>query len=244
LSKIIKPHQRDEVSKVKKFEKKNLAIVLPSQDSDLSPASPEQDSPPVSERLDQANPPDDAEKKGRQPIPKAHAEHAYLLAQEQGYQEGLARGREEALKALEEAKQASAEVLDSLVAQLKSQEADMMRLLVPRLADLATELARRIIHREISTDRTLVRVQAQEAIGKILEREKLIIRVNPADEDIMKSHKQPLMSMFDGIEKIEVIGDQSIERGGCIIETHLVKVDAQPRSQLQAARKTLLADAE
>ena len=86
--------------------------------------------------------------------------------------------------------------------------------------------------------------QAEEAITKLLERDKLVIRVNPADEDLMKEHKAALLRMFDGTEKIEVISDAGVERGGCIVETDLVKVDAQPCTQLQAARKALLAEEE
>ena len=117
-------------------------------------------------------------------------------------------------------------------------------MLTPRLASLATELAQKIIHREIEKDPSVVALQAEEAISRILEREKLIIRVNPGDEELMKDHKSALTKMFDGIDKIEVIGDPKVERGGCIVETHLIKVDAQPSSQLEAARKALLGGAD
>jgi flagellar assembly protein FliH len=127
-------------------------------------------------------------------------------------------------------------MLSSFIEQMKKREAELTQSLAPRLADLATELAAKIIHREIGQDITLVTRQAEQALTKILERDKLLIRVNPSDEALMKEHKPTLMEMFDGIDKIEVIGDPEIERGGCVIETDLVKVDAQPRAQLKAAR--------
>jgi flagellar biosynthesis/type III secretory pathway protein FliH len=68
--------------------------------------------------------------------------------------------------------------------------------------------------------------------------------VNPSDEAVMKEHKEVLKKMFDGTEKIEVIGDSSIESGGCVVETDLIKVDARPSSQLEAAHRALLGEAE
>ncbi len=176
----------------------------------------------------------EAESKSQQVREQAHAE---------GRAEGCAQAAEEARRRTDEQLRASRQALDSLVSQIMTGESDLKRLVTPMIANLATELARKIIRREIEKDPSTVVAQAEEAISKILERDKLIIRVNPADEELMKAHKEPLTKMFDGIDKIEVIADPVIERGGCIVETNLIRVDAQPSSQLEAARKALLSEA-
>jgi flagellar assembly protein FliH len=164
-------------------------------------------------------------------------------AREEGYSEGFTRAVEEGERKTDEQLRASFQALDSLVSQIKTQESEMKRRLTPVIANLATQMAQKIIGREIEKDSSMVLTQAEEAIGKILERDKLIIRVNPADEELMKPHKAPLMKMFDGIDKIDVIADRDVERGGCIVETNHIRVDAQPSSQLEAARKKLLSEA-
>jgi flagellar assembly protein FliH len=244
LSKVIKSHENDALLGVRKYSKKAFSIASDSEKISGNPTS----AFPVPEMPQFSTHVDDPEKllaaamaQAQQTLAEAReqAEDIRRSACERGRAEGYAQGKEEGRRETDELIKTSSRVLDLLVSQLKAQEADMMRMLSPRLVDLATELARRIIHREVLLDASLVTSQAEEAVQKILEREKLIIRVNPADEQIMKAHKPSLMAMFDGIDKIEVIGDPSIEQGGCIVETHMVKVDAQPESQLQAAKRAL-----
>jgi len=242
LSKVIKSYEDDALLKVKKFEKKAFKLSTNRKASGgvQNPSTP-QTGESASERLDVGSDFGDEPLQAEQLIAMAQreADNIRNQAHEQGYADGLAKGREESQREFEETLQASRQMNESLVSQLKEQEKEMMRLLSPRMADLAMELARRIIHREIKLDPSIVVAQAKEAITKILEREKLIIRVNPREEKTMKAQKPVLMSLFDGIDKIEVVADQTVERGGCIVETNLVKVDAQPESQLESARKAL-----
>ncbi len=248
MSKVIKPSDKELFGSAKKFEKKPFSLganqAKSAHPSD-NPSSSHKNNPGSKRGAKQTNTSDllaEAERQAEQIVSKA--ENSAARIREQAREQGRAEGLEKAAKKAEEQMQASSRILDSLVAQLKAQESELMRLLSPRLASLATELAHKIIHREIEKDSSVVTTQAEEAISKILEREKLIIRVNPADEELMKKHKAQLTKVFDGIDKIEVIADKKVERGGCIVETNLIKVDAQPSSQLEAARKTLLGEAE
>lgn len=248
MSKIIKPTDKELFGSAKKFEKKPFALSAnPAKNSHPpgNPSSSHKSNPGPKRGAKRTNTSDllaEAERQAEQIV--SEAERSATRIREQAREQGRAEGLEETAKKAEEQLQASSRLLDSLVAQLKAQESELMRLLSLRLASLATELAQKIIHREIEKDSSVVTTQAEEAVSKILEREKLIIRVNPADEAVMKQHKAQLMKMFDGIDKIEVIADKKIERGGCIVETSLIKVDAQPSSQLEAAHKTLLSEAE
>lgn len=171
---------------------------------------------------------------------KDRAEDIFRQARERGRSDGAEEVRGQA----ERQHQASARMLSSFIEQMKKRETELAQSLAPRLADLATELASKIIHREVGADSSLVARQAEQAIYKILERDKLVIRVNPSDEKLMKEHKPTLLEMFDGTDKIEVIGDPEVERGGCIVETDLIKIDAQPRAQLNAARNAFSDETE
>jgi len=166
------------------------------------------------------------------------AEDIFRQARERGRSDGAEEVREQA----ERQQQASTKMLSSFVEQMKKREAELTQSLAPRLADLAIELAEKIVHKKLEQDPKPVVRQAEWAIGKILERDKLIIRVNPSDEQAMKEYKTSLVEMFDGIDKIEVIGDIGVERGGCVVETDLIKVDAQPHTQLKAARNVLMSE--
>ncbi|UCD58224.1 MAG: hypothetical protein JSV16_03680 [Candidatus Hydrogenedentota bacterium] len=248
MSKIIKPHEKEVFCSVKKFEQKSLASNARRIINAGAPGNPPmapKNNPNPRRVTQQASPKDltaECEREAEQIVREAKQRAAQV--RQQARKQGRAEGLKEAKEKIEEQLRVSSQLLESFIGQMKAQEAELMQLLTPRLADLAAELAQKIIHKEIEANSSVVTSQAEEAISKILEREKLIIRVNPADEELMKQHKAALMKMFDGIEKIEVIGDTNIERGGCIVETNLIRVDAQPSSQLGAARRTLLGEIE
>ncbi|GAB4333804.1 MAG: hypothetical protein Kow0099_05700 [Candidatus Abyssubacteria bacterium] len=250
MSKIIKPEEQSLFNRVKKFEKQPFdlgAITEPVEphsrshgDGLLNGENP--DTKLQSRQTDYHYAYSEAHTRAEALIREAHNRVEQI--RQKAYEDGFAQGLEEARKRADEQAQAASQMLRSLVAEIKARETELLRMLTPRLANLATELAGKIIHKEIDKDSLIVLSQAQEAISKILEREKLVVRVNPADADVMKSHKTALMEMFDGIDKIEVIADPKIERGGCVVETNLVRVDAQPGAQLAAAAKTLVAETE
>lgn len=248
MSRIIKPTDKHVFDSAKRFEKQPFAVRANPDDADAVQGNPRRakaykpDRRLEVERPDTSDLVNEAECRAKELVRDAEREAARI--RDEALQQGRAEGLEESRKKAEEQFKESSLLVNSFMEQMKRQESDLMRLLTPRLANLAADLAQKIIHREIDKDSSIVTSQAEEAIGKILEREKLVIRVNPADVELMKQHKPVLLGMFDGIDKIEVVGDKKIERGGCTVETNLVRVDAQPKSQLEAARKTLLAETE
>lgn len=246
MSRIIKPSNRKAFDSAKKFVKEPFAISQKPDENTLTGSNPRRakgHKPDSKRQVKQPDPQDlirEAQHEAERIVSEAGQQA--VLIREEAREQGRVEGIEEVRKETEEQFEESSRILNSLIEQIKAQESELMHVLTPRLANLAADLARKIIHKEIETDSSIVTSQAEEAINKILEREKLIIRVNPADVELMKGHKAVLLRMFDGTDKIEVIGDKKVERGGCIVETNLIRVDAQPKSQLEAARKTLLAE--
>jgi flagellar assembly protein FliH len=230
----------------KKFEQEPFRLAASDTPSPTEAPS-EQEAEPVAEvdpdqLLEQAREAADetlreAEKSARQMIDEAKDRAEQIL--NQARERGRSDGAEEIRVEFERRHQNSTRMLSSFIEQMKKRDAELASSLASRLVDFATELAAKVIHKEIRQDMTLVTRQSEQAITKILEREKLIIRTNPSDEELMKEHKPTLVAMFDGIDRIEVIADPEIERGGCVIETDIIKVDAQPRAQLKAARAAL-----
>jgi len=248
LSRIIKPDESKVFSSAQKFQKKPFAVGLRQErKGKVSPASSVsstegQPTAPAAELIMPEDIVTKAERRAEQIVREAEQEAVEIRSK--ANEEGRARGIEQSRRKVNEQLKRSSQALSAFIDQMKEQETKLIQTCAPKLADIAVQLAERIVHKEIEKDPSLVVAQAEEAISRILEREKLIIRVNPSDEELMKKHKEQLVRMFDGLDKIEVIGDSRVERGGCVVETNLIKVDAQPSSQLKAARKSLLAEAE
>lgn len=103
----------------------------------------------------------------------------------------------------------------------------------------AVAVAERIVKREIALDESVVMRQMREAVHRIVGVETITVRVHPADEAIVRSHRAALLSSSDSVREILIEGDETIERGGCILESASGNVDARIGSQLRQIESAL-----
>ncbi len=108
----------------------------------------------------------------------------------------------------------------------------------PELVRLAVAIAERVLHQQIALDRGVVVEMAKAAIARIVDREKITVRVNPADVERMREHREQLLALGD-VKTMRVIEDQRVDRGGVIIETDAGSIDAKISTQLSEVRKIL-----
>jgi flagellar assembly protein FliH len=151
----------------------------------------------------------------------------------EGRQEGLAKGAEEVQGALS--------VLRNLAHSLKEQEQKLMSRIEPDAVKLAIAVAGKIIGKEVTVDREVVKRCVARAVEKILERERLVIYVHPVDLPVVMQYKEELLGTFDGIREIEVVGSENgISPGGCTVETDLLKANGKIEDQLEEILQGLL----
>jgi flagellar assembly protein FliH len=96
-----------------------------------------------------------------------------------------------------------------------------------QIVKLSLAIAEKIIHLEVTTNRDVVRSVLKDAIKSISDRENMKIRIHPQDYLSMLDIKSDFIKGFDGIKSITFEEDESIQRGGAIIETMCGEVDAR-----------------
>lgn len=97
------------------------------------------------------------------------------------------------------------------------------------LVKLAIAIAQRVLHREITTDPEAILGLVKAALQRVEAREVLRVRVHPEDARTLETCLADL-----GLpEKIEVVADQGLERGGVILETSRGYLEASVNTQLQ-----------
>ncbi len=174
------------------------------------------------------------------------ADPAQLIAQaradaERTRCEAFAEGREEGLEKAAEEVQGALSVLRNLTRSLKEQEQKLIEQIEEDVIRLAVAVAGKIVGKEVAVDREVVKRCVARAIEKILERERLVIYVNPVDLPVVMQYKDELIGMFDGIREIEVVGSENgISPGGCTVETDLLKANGKIENQLEEILQGLL----
>lgn len=159
------------------------------------------------------------------------------------YDRGRAQGLAEAAAAISErdaaAVQAAEERLRVLMENIARETARFTGDLEREAYRFAIAVAERIVKREIALDESVVLRQMREAIRRIIGAETITMRVHPADEALVRSHRSAMLASADAVREILIEGDDTIERGGCILESATGNVDARIGTQMRQIESAL-----
>lgn len=149
---------------------------------------------------------------------------AHSGALEQGYSEGIARAQSEVQQQLMEAMAtlADAQRQRQLVADQHSHA----------LADLAMKIARKVIGEHLKSDPTLVARIVQDTIAGLEPTTTLTARVHPQDLDAVRASLPELTRLMAGKGTIDVVADNSVDQGSCVIVSPVGEVDARIETKL------------
>ena len=146
-------------------------------------------------------------------------------------EEGRREGREEASARIEEALETLNQAVKERKKIVKDAENEIVR--------LALKVAEQIIRSEVSMHRDVCLNIVSEAIGRVSDREQIIVKVNREDAEYLKRYKDRLAGMLDGVKSFSIVEDSNIEPGGCVIETNLGFIDARIGTKIRAIEEAL-----
>jgi len=155
-------------------------------------------------------------------------------ARSQGFEQGAGDGRAAAQAEMDE----MLETMRGLVEMARAERHKIIESAEPEIVRLSVALAERILNQHVALDANAVLEMARSAISRLVNRETVTVRVNPADIETMRGHRDKLMAMND-IDNLRVIEDQRVDRGGVVIETDAGTIDAKISTQLREARRLL-----
>ena len=140
-----------------------------------------------------------------------------------GYEEGFKKGEEAAQKEFSP----FLATIEDLIADLTIFRKNMYDKLEREMVEMVVSLAKKVIHFEFSTRDDAVQEMIRLAVQSVLDRESMVIKINPADKGYAESFRPELHHLFSEIKNITFEAHSGVERGGCIVETNFGVVDAQ-----------------
>ena len=179
---------------------------------------------------------DDAHERARAMIEDAavRVDTIEQQARQSAHDEGFAAGREAADREMND----MLATMRGLLEMAHAERHKIMESAEPELVRLALGIAERVLHQQVALDRGVVVEMAKTAIARLIERDTVTVRVNPADLERMREHRDELVAIGD-IRNLRVIEDARVDRGGVIVETDAGTIDARISTQLDEARKVL-----
>lgn len=168
---------------------------------------------------------------------EARAQSMEAEARTRGYDAGFDVGKAAADEQMSEMIAA----MHGLLAETRDSRRFVIESAEPELVRLAMAIAERIVHEQISIDPNVVVENVRSALTRLVSREVVTLRVNPADLETMRQHRDAIVSVSD-IEQLRIVEDQRVDRGGVVVETDAGTIDAKITTQLREARRVLRAD--
>lgn len=179
----------------------------------------------------------------QRPDPKrgTHESSQAQSAVDEAFSRGVEKGRAEMKATYQETVDRTVSALNHAIEELirvhrhdqASKEKETVR--------LALAIARRIIGGERGNE-TVIQHVVHEAMQKVSDPRQLTIRLNPEDIEVVSQMRDRLLPDEASDAAIHLQPDDSIGRGGCIIETRLGDVDARIEQQIGIVEALLSAE--
>ena len=179
---------------------------------------------------------EDAHERARALIEDAAA-RADTIAQDarrRGHTEGFTAGRDEADRQMND----MLVTMRGLLEMARAERQKLIEAAEPELVRLALGIAERVLHQQIALDRGVVVEMAKVAIARLIERDTVTVRVNPADLERMREHRDELIAIAD-VKNLRVVEDRRVDRGGVVVDTDAGTIDARISTQVEEVRKIL-----
>lgn len=152
-------------------------------------------------------------------------------AYESGRREGDANAKRQAESQVREV----IERLGATIAEVAGGRNDTIRRAEADIVQLSVEIARRILHRELTLDTSALDGLIRAALDKLRAQEIFRVRVHPDQEQWIRACLQRL----GRDSTIEVVGDRSQSLGGALFEISRGSLDASVDTQLREIERGL-----
>ncbi len=166
------------------------------------------------------------------------------MIEKEAYNKGLSEGKKEALKSERKKIEPILEALERMLTELAEIKRQLSLAAEKEIVDLALAIARKIICTEPSLNRDVLGNVVREAMSRVVEYGKVKVRLSRSDMNFLRETDYRLFDFLDNVEDIVFEEDDSVQSGGCVIETGLGEIDARLEEQFQVIEEALTLEFE
>ena len=170
-----------------------------------------------------------------EPAPRAGSASMVESVRQEAFDEGFAAGVAQAQARLE----GPASAMAAAASQLQAMRGDAAASVEPAAVELALRIAEQALGAWLVADRALIVEVVRGALRRLVERDRVLILVNPDDLEVVRDHATRLVGELGGIEHCEVQAERRVRPGGAIVRTAEGEVDATLETKLARAREVL-----
>ncbi len=173
-------------------------------------------------------------------IAAARAEAARIIEQAKAEGERLAQ---EAARAVAEAeKEAFSRAASQLLDLMQESCARQLERLEGEIAALVADIASEVLGRMVAADDTIVVDVVRKTLEQVNTGRVIRVAVHPEAEPAVRAAQEQLATVLRSREPFEIVADDSVDRGGVLVEMDTGMLDARIGTQLETVRREVEAE--
>lgn len=167
-------------------------------------------------------------------------EQREAVIEKEAYEKGFAQGQLDGEKVGKKSIDIIESQLSGLLRNLQSLSTEILTFYEGKISALILGLAEAIVQKEVKHNEKIVRKTLKLALAEIEEAQRINIRINPKDFELIQENLPGIATGNQGEDyRITWKPDVRVGRGGCILETDEQIIDATIEGRINAFRKIL-----
>jgi flagellar assembly protein FliH len=159
---------------------------------------------------------------------------------EEAYAKGFAKGEEDGKSQYA----AAVRSVFSAVERVGKEKEAFLEKSQDEILALSLRAAKKMVLAELQQTPEALLGIVMDAIRRITDKDKVIIKLNHKDADAMRQHQDLILAQMPDIKSLEIHDDTRVEAGGCVIETRLGYIDATLETKVAILEKAFIKAAE
>jgi flagellar assembly protein FliH len=159
---------------------------------------------------------------------------AYAQGFAQGLEEGKIKGQEQGYLEIVQKGNGMLQELEQITADYQTSVKTLLNSLEGRVMEMVATMVKNITKNKIDENNEVVLSVIRSAGDRMLERDVAKLLVHRADMELVLANKNALIAGIDTITDLEILPGNTVDQGGCIIETGSGMIDARIETQLEA----------
>ena len=142
------------------------------------------------------------------------------------YEKGFAAGEQAGFEFGRSKADALFNGLDTILSDITSFWEKFFKQCEKEIVDLTFAIANKVILCEVESNKEIVIEGIRNALKLVMASSEITIRVNPNDLEVINQYRDEFSKYTSGVKGLVIEGDESIHRGGSVVETNYGEVDS------------------
>ncbi|MBI4774902.1 MAG: hypothetical protein HY788_12115 [Deltaproteobacteria bacterium] len=168
------------------------------------------------------------------------AQEKAALIEREAYESGYKQGEKTGIEIGEKRFDSAVKSLGKALADFRVEAAKGLADMESEVIRLSLAVARKVIHAEVLQNSDVIIQNLKHVLKMVTEKDTILVRLHPADAERAKAKQADLTTAMPDIKSLTFQADESIPRGGAIVETSLGDLDARLDEQFGNVEKSIL----